>query len=119
MLKPFHYHRRGSLTPMAERTQKVTKIFKKLKYCKISIELQFLTISCSSVATTGGLQGDEGEGGGGQQCGVGQKPGGGGGCGWVRAIVGGQQRGRLQPLRTALHNISISLQNSLSGLKQS
>ena len=32
------------------------------------------------------------------------------------AIVGGggQQRGCLQPLRTALHTINISLQNSLS-----
>ena len=75
----------------------------------------FLAISCSSVATTGGLPGDDGEGGGGQQWE--------GGCkravvGGGRAIVGGPQRGRLQPLRTALHNISISLLNSLSELKQ-
>ena len=39
----------------------------------------------------------------------GQQSGGGGG-----GNSGGQQWGCLQPLRTALHTISISLQNSLS-----
>ena len=56
----------------------------------------------------GTLRADEARGVGGQQLGGGNSGGGGG------AIVGGQQWRGLQPLGTALHTISISLQNSLS-----
>ena len=77
----------------------------------------FLTIGCSSVATTGG--GGGGGGGGGDGVGVytgglmgrgGQQWSGGGNS----AVGGGQKWGCRQPLRTALHNISISVENSLS-----
>ena len=76
----------------------------------------FLALGCSSVATTGGggggvHQGSDGEGW--PTLGWGQQRGGGGGVGAIEG-EGGQQWGCRQPLRTALHNISISLQNSLS-----
>ena len=69
----------------------------------------FLASGCSSVASHGGERGQIG-GGGGQYWGGGQQRGGGG-----RNRGGGQQWGCLQPLRTALYTISISvsLQNSL------
>ena len=72
------------------------KLQKKYKFA-------FLASGCSSVSShgdggcTGGQIGGHNWGGGGQQ------------RGW-----GGHQWGCLQPLRTALHTISISLQNSLS-----
>ena len=80
------------MTPRAERTQKLTKIFKKLeKICiKLSVYSDRLFVSSHG--------------------------GGGGGGGAIFIGGGGVNSGGvfLQPLRTALHIISISLQNSLS-----
>ena len=86
---------------MTLRAEKNTQIFKYLKkFVKIAI-------GCSSVATGGRGGGvhrrSDGEGVG--NSGMGAIGGGGG---------GGQQRGCRQPLRIARHNISISLQNTLS-----
>ena len=70
----------------------------------------FLAMSCSNVGTARGRgfhRRADGVGRGGQQLGGGQQRGGG--------DRGGQQWGCLQPLRTALHNISISI----TELKQS
>ena len=86
---------------------KMTKNSKSLKkIVKISIKLRVLASGCSSVASHGGLhRGLMGV----QQWGVG-----GGGGGGVGAILWVQQWGCLHFLRTALHTIRISLQNSLS-----
>ena len=74
----------------------------------------FLAIGCSSVALGGGggvAPGADGEGSGGGNSGVGAT------SQWVgggRGNSGGSTVRVLRPLRTALHTISISLQNSLS-----
>ena len=81
----------------------------------------FLAIGCLDVPGGGGGEGEGVHRGGGGQMdregeGVGNIEVGGNSA--VGAIVGGggggQQLGCLQPLRTTLHTISISLQNSLS-----
>ena len=83
---------------------------------KISIKLRVFNdrLFVRSVATGGGggMGGVQrgSDGGGGQHWGGGQQRGGGVGGG----NGGGQQWGCRQPLRTALHNISISFQNNLS-----
>ena len=90
----------------------MSKNFKKLEQnCKLIYIIAFLASGCSSVGSHGG-----GGGGG--------APGAAGGapleCGGNSAVGGnsggGQQWGCLQPLRTALHtiSISISLQKSLN-----
>ena len=72
----------------------------------------FIAIGCSSVEG-GGASGADGEGGGGHQWGGGNIAVGGG----VGNIWGVNSREGvfIQPLRTALHIITISLHNSLSG----
>ena len=70
-----------------------------------------LTIGCSNVATGWeGTPGADGEGVGWQQWGGGNSAVGVDNC----RVGGGQQWGCLQPLRTTLHTISISLPNNLS-----
>ena len=84
---------------------------------KISIKLRVFSdrmFVSSHGGRVGVHRGAYGEGWGGQQCGGGNNvvAGGGGNC-WGGG-GGGQQWGCLQPLRTVLHTISLSLQNIVS-----
>ena len=72
---------------------------------KIKVKLSFLVIGCSAVATEGGI--------GNLMGGLGNKV-----WGQQHSAVGGNSKaqhwGCFQPLRTALHTISISLSNTTS-----
>ena len=107
------------MTPRADKYQKKSKNFKKLeKNCKKYI-FAISASGCRSVASHEGggggevhggrLGGNTGVGGGNTGVGGGNRAVGGGAI-----ACGGSTVGCLQPLRTALHIISISLQNSLS-----
>ena len=85
----------------------MTKTFKKLEKIAKKYKFAFLASGCSTIARQrgGGVCAPGANWGGGTRV-VGDSAGG--------AMGGGQQWGFLQPLRTALHTINISLQNSLS-----